>query len=319
MAKSTIEAIEKVMKKLLTPLETKICSLVLVIEKLEGKIISLETQLESSQNVNHNGDQKLLSTTDSKPNTPKPPLTQVKNSVAKLSKPSGRLATDRPRRESLPANTTSGGACDSRARRSPALQRASPDATDDTTSKNIIIPQPSSQDHNETANDQEAHDEVPSNEQWQVVLNKRFRKRPIKRTAVTGTGPLDTDLQTTERGKKIHVCFFKSCTTADAVKSYMQKKNDGANYAVEKLPLKHDHYASFALTVPVSKFDYFMTAENWPAGVEVSEWFRRSAGRRSRAPNNTISAGPASPRARNPPTAQSHHTNTERHTDAANK
>lgn len=48
-----MEAIEKVMKKYITPLETKINSVLSVVEKLEAKIVDLESQIASRHEGNH--------------------------------------------------------------------------------------------------------------------------------------------------------------------------------------------------------------------------------------------------------------------------
>lgn len=115
----------------------------------------------------------------------------------------------------------------------------------------------------------------PSRNNWQVVNRLRTRKRQI----VRGSGSVDGDLQTVERVKKIHACFFKPDTTEEVLKRYMKKRNPHEEYGVEKMKLKHNYYASFIITVPKSKFEYFMRPDNWPPSTEVSEWFRRSAGR----------------------------------------
>lgn len=124
--------------------------------------------------------------------------------------------------------------------------------------------------------------DVESNEKnWKKV---HYRSRTNKRQVIRGSGSFDCELQTVERVKKIHACFFKPDTTEDALRSYMEKKCPDDAYIVEKMKLKHNYYASFIIKVPSSKFEYFMCPDNWPPRTEVSEWFRSGAGRAVRPP-----------------------------------
>ncbi|KAJ2937730.1 hypothetical protein O0L34_g19123 [Tuta absoluta] len=277
MAKSTIEALEKLFKRFISPLEIKVNSVLTAIEKLEIQVNKLESQIATKKDGDTNNGRRL-STFDNKLNASKTSLTQVKNAPAKVSKPNGHKATEseRARQGSLPIVSTN----NSGSARESAAQVRTQAADNNANTNNLQDVINKSKDNILT---QDTIRILNNTEQWQVVSNKRHNKRP-KRTAVTGTGPQDAELQTTERSKKIHVCFFKPETTAEAIKSYMTRKNDSDNYKIDKLPLKHNHYASFALLVPQSKYEYFITAANWPAGVEVSEWFRSGAGRSSRVP-----------------------------------
>lgn len=86
-------------------------------------------------------------------------------------------------------------------------------------------------------------------------------------------------LQAVERTRKIHACFFKPDTTAEAMNLHMKEICKRTGFTVDKLKLKHDYYASFVLTVPESTFNVLLTPESWPAGTEVCEWFHRGARR----------------------------------------
>lgn len=88
--------------------------------------------------------------------------------------------------------------------------------------------------------------------------------------------------------RKIHACFFKPDTTPEVILSYMKKKSPNDGYSVEKIKLAHNHYSSFAITVPSSQFEFFMAAKSWPPSTEVSEWFRRSNGRASGASSGRL-------------------------------
>lgn len=135
------------------------------------------------------------------------------------------------------------------------------------------------------ANHSRLHQTINNNDeaQW-VEVTSRKQGRRNTRNVIRGTGATDTELQTVERVKRIHACFFKPETTEASLVAFMQRKNPSGCYKAEKMKLKHDHYASFAITVPESKLDYFLRADNWPPLTEVSEWFRRSAGRARRSP-----------------------------------
>ncbi|CAH2208421.1 jg790 [Pararge aegeria aegeria] len=128
---------------------------------------------------------------------------------------------------------------------------------------------------------------------WQKVSKPSRKNR--QRAVIRGSGAFDCDLQTVERVKKIHACYFKPDTSEEALKSYMEKKNPCNGYEVKKLTLKHNYYASFMIIVPNSKIEYFMSAANWPARTEVSEWFRRGAGRAVRPLKERALRGPADP------------------------
>lgn len=121
---------------------------------------------------------------------------------------------------------------------------------------------------------------------WKKVSKKSQKNNKRERAVVRGSGIFACDLQTVERAKKIHACFFKPDTSEDTLKSFMEQKNPSDGYLVKKIKLKHNHYSSFIITVPESKYNFFMSADNWPAGTEVSEWFRRSEGRAVRPPAN---------------------------------
>lgn len=99
---------------------------------------------------------------------------------------------------------------------------------------------------------------------------------------VKGNGQHHELLQTVEKTKRIHACYFKPDTSADAVTNYIQNICNNSEITVIKLKLKHEHYASFMITLPESEFPIFMMPESWPEGTQVSEWFQRGAGRAKR-------------------------------------
>ncbi|KAJ2937289.1 hypothetical protein O0L34_g19529 [Tuta absoluta] len=136
-----------------------------------------------------------------------------------------------------------------------------------------------------TGTNSQSDENDKQNQPWQLVGDrKKHRRHQKRRVVITGNGSTDDQLLTVERARKIHVCFLKNHTTADAVIAFMNKKNPSTNYFAQKLQLKHEHYSSFAVTVPASKYEYFMSADVWPPSIEVSEWFRFNGGRANGAP-----------------------------------
>ncbi|XP_047990270.1 uncharacterized protein LOC125229467 isoform X2 [Leguminivora glycinivorella] len=127
---------------------------------------------------------------------------------------------------------------------------------------------------------------IDDTQTWNEVRSRKKNRKNIRRSVIKGTGSADSELQSMERVRRIHACFFKAQTTAEVLLRYMNKKNPCANYKVEQLSLKHDYYASFSITLPNDKYDYFMNPSSWPAGVEVSEWFRSGARRGRPAPTS---------------------------------
>lgn len=289
MSKSTLESLEKVIKKFLAPIETKIGCIFTELKRIEDKISKLETTKQKcikcdkppASNYSPKGSDAP------KPRAKTPAATTKTTAAASRAVP----AATNDRRSSLPAagnvNTraTTNATTKTDATKTikePASKPERTDETDHDTGSNIF-PKPADND-----------DDGP----WQVTTYKKSRKQLRQsRVAVTGTGPIDDVLETTERRKKIHACFFKYDTTREAIESYIAKKSNNTDCTVEKLQLKHQHYASFAITVPQSLFETLMSASYWPPRTEVSEWFRYGTGRAWRAPSRhprrATGAGPA--------------------------
>ncbi|KAJ2939823.1 hypothetical protein O0L34_g18017 [Tuta absoluta] len=118
---------------------------------------------------------------------------------------------------------------------------------------------------------------IDINEGSWIIQQSKKRQKIARQSVIKGCGQHDL-LKTVERSKKIHICFLKPETQPEIIKQHMTSISPDDNYSVEKLTIKHNYYASFALTVPESKYKIFMTAENWPPRTEVSEWFRYGAG-----------------------------------------
>lgn len=128
---------------------------------------------------------------------------------------------------------------------------------------------------------------------WKKVSRRPQKNNRRERAVIRGSGVFTCDLQTVERAKKIHACFFKPETSEETLKAFMEQKNpSNGYYEVKKMKLKHNHYSSFMITVPETKYDFFMSAGNWPAGTEVSEWFQRSAERAVRPLNRRVLHSP---------------------------
>jgi hypothetical protein len=123
------------------------------------------------------------------------------------------------------------------------------------------------------------HSQSSSGSGTQQELRKRGSLPP--RQVVKGVGQYHK-LQTIEPSRRIHACFFKPDTTPELIKCHMKELSQETSFKVEKLKLRHDSYASFIVTVPVSLYELFMSAEAWPVGTRVSEWFQRAAGSANR-------------------------------------
>ncbi|KAJ2940892.1 hypothetical protein O0L34_g10152 [Tuta absoluta] len=303
MAKSTIESLEKVIKRFLSPIEEKIDQALSNIKRLEDKISILDKSDSTNRHCSKcNQNTALGQQRDCGPNGSQASKYLAKNPVAvtngdkqKPVTPTGitkkdlHSANGSTRRGSLPSNVATN------AQNNPSIQ------TNIEPSKNARS-QKNGQNHSKDKNkkdetntspttlpEERAGDDDSGNSDWQLVTKNRKPKSKLRkhqRVAITGTGPIDNTLQTTERVKKIHACFFKHDTSTETIKSYMAKKSENLECTVEKLKLKHQYYASFVITIPHSKYDLFMSASNWPPGTEVSEWFRQSTGRAWRAPHH---------------------------------
>ncbi|KAJ2946772.1 hypothetical protein O0L34_g12836 [Tuta absoluta] len=103
---------------------------------------------------------------------------------------------------------------------------------------------------------------------------------------IRGTCTVDTTLQAIQRRKQIHACFFKPETTSESLLTHLKKSCPLKYLSVTKLKLKHQHYASFVVTVQSEYFELLMNAELWPAETRISEWFRHSAAARQAAPRH---------------------------------
>lgn len=290
MAKSTIEALEKVIKKILQPMDTKISSIMDQIKKIDEKICNLE--MKSSTTCQSCNCDKLKAPENSQLNGSTTSNTQGKNTVHPVNRRSTTTnAAQNPRRGSLPASSgrqappapaappqppPSRPAPTAQPPAAPAAQSAAPE------SDSLVDGYPQQNNHDDTQGE------------WQTVGPPRRRRKsqkPSQRITITGTGPEDISVQTTIKRSMLHACFFKPSTSEEAIKSYMSKRSncDGSDFIVKKLNLKHQYYSSFAISVPSSKFELFMSAENWPPGTVISEWFRRSGGR-ARSPRAPAAA-----------------------------
>ncbi|KAJ2939920.1 hypothetical protein O0L34_g6626 [Tuta absoluta] len=104
---------------------------------------------------------------------------------------------------------------------------------------------------------------------------------------ITGTRIVDSNLQAIPRRKHIHACYFKPETTPESLTTHLKNNCPVDDISVTKLKLKHQHYASFVVTVQSEYFEILMNPVLWPAETRISEWFRRSAAARQAAPRHT--------------------------------
>lgn len=294
MAKSTLESLEKLLVKYVGPIEQKCNCLIREVKILQGKVDKYEAILYSKQkndegscqsatNAAHKShNPQTAKTSSDRTHTSTPPLVQPaperQRRVFTRERQERGIAT--PPSTEAPAVTTP--------RRWPPAHGPITTATTDTDAHahaQPTAPLPTKACNNKLDNTNESPATADTiNDSWQTVTNRRRRPTQLKRTVIKGSGSIDSDLQTVERVRKIHACFFKPETTPEMILAYMNKKSMCAEYHVEKLKLTHNYYSSFTVTVPNSQFELFMSAENWPARTEISEWFRRSNRRAGGAP-----------------------------------
>lgn len=119
----------------------------------------------------------------------------------------------------------------------------------------------------DTGKDRDASD---ASDGWTEVNRKRPRtvlSRATRGTAVAGT----TQLEASERLRRIHLFFVKQGTTDEQVKSHLKCITGSEEIKVESLKSRGP-YASFKLTVPYKLFNKVMAPESWPQDVCVKLW-----------------------------------------------
>lgn len=283
MAKSTLDSLEKLLVKFITPIDQKFTIVMKELKKLEDKIDKLENK--NQQTLNDAGRTTSPAVPVAKPVTNTHTGTgerqqrtrEVKRLTHTSVTPTAVAATTPAAAPTPPSYTT--------VATEPCIvsQRGIAQAVTP-----LCRPPPPLQ---PTAPlNSRSHDNVGNDDEWHVVKHKTKRPPPRRRAVITGVGSTDDELMTVERVRKLHACFFKPETTPESIITYMNKKSPGTNYHADKIKLAHNYYSSFAITVPCSQFNFFMTAENWPPGTEISEWFRRSDGRAGSTSTNTREA-----------------------------
>lgn len=295
MSKSTLDSLEKLLAKYITPIELKFATVIKELQRLEEKIDRIEARSNAP-----------LIEDEGKPNTDEPTSKQRTGTAAAAPSPT-LAAPDRPPAPGQGRVTVGVGTRHTRTgtytsttpttiaaivQGEPGRIRpnavTTPSGTSSSSSRQLISPhQPAPAVKSQQGTcalaqaSTEANDKRNKNAyEWQTVGENRYNKRRTQRRAVIkGSGSASSELRTITRVKKLHACFFKPETTVESMLSYMKNKKPNDDYHIEKLKLNHSYYSSFVLTVPCDLFDFFTTAENWPLGTEISEWFRRSGGR----------------------------------------
>ncbi|KOB77250.1 putative membrane protein [Operophtera brumata] len=107
---------------------------------------------------------------------------------------------------------------------------------------------------------------------WKQVSRKR---RPAtQRRILTGSGQTANELQTAERLKYIQAWSFKPETTVELVRNHINKIAACEKYVVEKRDIRTDQHAAFVIGFPETYYDVLCTADAWPLGIKISDWFR---------------------------------------------
>lgn len=280
MAKSTLDSLEKLLVKFITPIDQKFTIVMKELKKLEDKIDKLESK--KLQTPNDAGTSNSPATAVSKPAAN---VTVQATNTATGDRTQRTRGAKRPTHTLTASNTIESFATPpppSQSTRAPVAPVPSASRSPPRSAAQAVTPlrrPPPAQPLAPSVSRLYDNNVVTSNDDaWHVVRNKT-KRQARRRAVITGIGSTDNDLQTVERVRKIHACFFKPETTSESIITYMNKINPTTNYNADKIKLAHNYYSSFAITVPCSKFDFFMMAENWPPGTEISEWFRRSDGR----------------------------------------
>lgn len=237
MDKLSSTEVLKMMQSLVLPLELKINSLVDMVRSLESKVDKLQEQKDNKQHNISEG-----TTTESA-------VTTVSNKRPKQtteSRPTSSAAPVMTRRQRarMPADVVSSHS--TRVNHHPVEKQSSPDDATALSSQTETSTLLATKDNAATVNQEDG--------QWILQQRRRKYRQPILR----GTGESDTDLESVEKTKRIHLWSLRADTTAEKVKAYMLKKKlTVAVYDVQKLELKHQNYSSFVITVPESAFDFF--------------------------------------------------------------
>lgn len=277
MAKSTIDSLEKLLVKFITPINQKFTDVMKELKKLEEKIDKLESI--KHQAPNNVGSCSSPAIPVSKPAT-STDTGERHQRMRDVKRPTHTLTTPPTLPTIIPEPSVSKRAV------APAVTLCRP-----------LPVKPQAASNPRPVDAKQSHDSNDDNV-WHVVEHRS--KRPSRRAVVTGKGSTDSELQTVERVRKIHACFFKPETTPESIITYMTKNNPGSVYNADKLVLTHNFYSSFSITVPCSQFNFFMSAENWPPGTEISEWFRCSDGRASGASSQASRRRPSTNARRRP-------------------
>lgn len=316
-----MELVEKTIRKCLSPLEDKISAMFIAMQRLETKINTMQGSVANNgQVVKPNCSQEKPiadrpGTSDLKPTYNKQrlagkssPLATITGRPQPISSRSQRADARQMRSSQTTAGVnaqtpSTGEALPKKQTRASTPALSNPQCSELKVEPTKILPTQAQNTRTTDANTEHSliddantqPDMTTTDQKWQIVRPKKHQQR--RRNIILGTGQADDELKTVERVKKLHACFFQPETTNEMICNYMTKKNKSDSYIVEKIGLKHNHYASFAITVPASKFDYFMASNNWPPSTEVSEWFHAGARRASRAPRRISTATASEPNA----------------------
>lgn len=256
MAKSTIESLEKLLLKHVTPLSQLLSEAVSEIKCLKNKVSSLEEKLDHKQMITKTPTSQL------NPNGALPACKSAKNPVSKQpSNPIGlgerveqaKAITLLKTRASTGgsggggSSSSGGGALadvvrngvvgGAHATRASSLQQQQPRAdaqqakTQSTKRAPTVITQNAKTNASCLISTERTSDDVMTkvpNEldgpAWTLVSSKlEKRKRNSQRIVVRGTGTIDNELEAAERSRRIHICFLKPETSSEAVTAYMTK------------------------------------------------------------------------------------------------
>ncbi|KAJ2937681.1 hypothetical protein O0L34_g17492 [Tuta absoluta] len=283
MSKSTIEAIEKVLLKIVQPLEMKITKIYERLDEVQAQIRSQKSSLHKDEGMRTKNtitqEQKApasFSKVTQNPTTgtsPSPSLKEttpaINTRVSARSQPAKKsIGADRnlplPNRKSTGNMTTSSITNETRV--------APKSAGHQTIDQTKQVREDESRNHKEI-NDDNSHE-------WKTVVSKYQRKKQQK-TILVGESVQDDTLKAVDRLKYLQAWSFKPSTTVEEITRYMNNISVSPDFYVEKRKINTKLHASFILGIPESMFDQFYSPTVWPQGVRLAIWFlRRPRGER---------------------------------------
>ncbi|KAJ2937268.1 hypothetical protein O0L34_g19373 [Tuta absoluta] len=265
MSKSTLDALEKVLVRLLEPLEKNIST-------INDRLDAIQAEIRN-QNVQHckiGGIPKTQS-------PPQQPYAKVAQNIKRLSNVSS--ASKKETDEKL---NTRASVKDFATKKIIGYVEPPPRIPLQSQGGKGTKPAPTDNDKIQhdttTAVATKTDDDKVSNNgdyQWKTVQGQRKQKRKPNRVVTVGEGQEDEVLKTVDKLKYIQTWSFHPNTSEENLKQYINKIHRSDDYVVEKRRINTDRHAAFIIGVPEKLYERFNSPAAWPQGVRFSDWFFR--------------------------------------------